>query len=46
MNISDRVQKQIDLCLNMKPEDNTHNEVDEIRKKNLINLSPNQMNPS
>ena len=33
VNISDRVQKQIDLCLNMKPEDNTHNEVDEIHKK-------------
>ena len=33
MNISDCVQKQIDLCLNMKAEDNTHNEVDEIHKK-------------
>ena len=43
VNISDRVQKQIDLCLNMKPEDNTHNEVDEIRK-NLDKLvsKPNE----
>ena len=32
VNIGDRVQKQIDLCLNMKPDDNTH-EVDEIREK-------------